>query len=870
MNSDLIYDVLRRHQPDHILLRATRADAAGGLTDLGRIAGMLERVKGRISHMALSRVSPLAVPVLLDIGRESVRSGEDEDALLAEAEAALVAEATGDAEPPGPSAAAQRVPAVHRRNTARCPPARRAAPAVPPPQRMNPAPLHFAGERLMLDPAGALVWPAAGLLVVSDLHLEKGSSYARRGMLLPPWDTRATLDRLALLLRRWQPHIVVALGDSFHDGEGVGRLPPGEAARLAAMTEFSRFVWVMGNHDPAPQAGLGGHFVEEYACRPPAVPPPGPARRGGRNQRPLPSQGGGAGARLCGEPALLRGRPATDHAAGVRRLYRRPRRARPRHRAPVPARRTGFSPGPRAAFQLRGRSRLSAGGSGAEKEPHLFPMKTVLLWFRNDLRLSDHAALHAAVQAGPVLPVYVLDEEAAGRWAPGGASRWWLRHSLERLAADLAAFGASLVLRRGRAATEIPRLASEAGAAEVFAGRAVEPWARTQERQVADALAASGGRLQLHRTVSLFDHDALRAGSGGPYRVYSPFARACLARGAPAPVPGSGLRPRGTLPRSGFPTSPVSPRSGFPTPPVLPRSGLLDEWQLLPTRPDWAGGLRETWTPGERGAQARLSAFLDHALATYAKGRDLTDRDGTSMLSPHLHFGEISPGQVWHAASHAAEGHGPGLETFLRELLWREFSIHLLWHSPDLPERPLRAEFARMPWRRDAASLRAWQRGRTGVPMVDAAMRQLWQIGWMHNRARMIAASFLVKHLLLPWQAGEEWFWDTLVDADLASNSASWQWVAGSGADASPYFRVFNPVLQGRKFDPDGAYVRRWVPELAGLATSHIHAPWEAPELALRAAGVHLGKTYPRPIVDLAAGRARALAAFRGLAEPAA
>ncbi len=497
-------------------------------------------------------------------------------------------------------------------------------------------------------------------------------------------------------------------------------------------------------------------------------------------------------------------------------------------------------------------------------------MKTVLLWFRNDLRLSDNVALHAAVRTGPVLPVFVLDQAAAGQWAPGAASRWWLHHSLERLAARLAARGMPLVLRRGNAAVEIPRIAEAVGAAEVFAGRAAEPWARAQESRVTEALAARGARLQLHRTVSLFDPDAPRTAGGDRYHVFTPFARACLARGVPAPLPEFGLGRGDPTPGSGLATPPVLPGSGFPGPLGLPGSGLLGEWRLLPRRPDWAGGLRATWIPGERGAQARLAAFLDHALAAYADGRDLPAEEGTSMLSPHLHFGEISPAQVWHAASRAAEGHGRGLGGFLKELLWREFSIHQLWHRPDLPERPLRAEFARMPWRRDAAALRAWRHGQTGVPMVDAAMRQLWHIGWMHNRARMIAASFLVKHLLLPWRLGEEWFWDTLVDADLASNSASWQWVAGSGADAAPYFRVFNPVLQGRKFDPGGAYVRRWVPELAPIATPHIHAPWEAPESMLRAAGVRLGDDYPRPIVDLAAGRARALAAYRGLAEPAA
>ena len=295
----------------------------------------------------------------------------------------------------------------------------------------------------------------------------------------------------------------------------------------------------------------------------------------------------------------------------------------------------------------------------------------------------------------------------------------------------------------------------------------------------------------------------------------------------------------------------------------MPRSDRLEDWDLLPSRPDWAGGLRATWTPGESGAQARLRVFLDRNLAGYAGFRDHPGQCVTSMLSPHLHFGELSAAQVWHGVN--ALQPSKDSDKFIRELLWREFSIHLLWQHPDLPEVPLRREFAGMPWRDDASALAAWQRGRTGIPIVDAGMRQLWETGWMHNRVRMIAASVLIKHLLIPWQAGEAWFWDTLVDADLANNAASWQWVAGCGADAAPYFRIFNPTLQGRKFDAEGVYVRRFVPELSQLSSADIHAPWEAPEPALAQAGVILGQTYPHPIVNLAAGRARALAAYEAV-----
>jgi deoxyribodipyrimidine photo-lyase len=490
--------------------------------------------------------------------------------------------------------------------------------------------------------------------------------------------------------------------------------------------------------------------------------------------------------------------------------------------------------------------RLRWSPCGARAKAHVFvmppPDAPVLLWYRNDLRLADHAALQAALATGrPVLPVFVYDPVAGGAWAPGAASRWWLHHSLTALAGALAAAGAPLVLRRGNAAQILPALARETGAVSVFAGIGLEPWARRQERAVAEALGAEGAALHRFRTASLFPPDALRTGTGGGYGVYTPFARAATAAAA-------AVKPPARAP------------AHIPAPPA-PASEPLDSWRLCPGAPDWAGGLRAAWTPGEAGGRAKLLRFLDRTLADYAGARDRADRAGTSGLSPHLHFGEISPAQVWHAAA----GDGTGPEKFRAELLWREFAIHQLWHHPDLPEQPLRSAFASMPWRDDPAALAAWQRGRTGVPLVDAGMRQLWETGWMHNRVRMVAASFLVKHLLLPWQAGEAWFWDTLVDADLAANAASWQWVAGCGADAAPYFRVFNPVLQGRRFDPDGAYVRRFVPELARLSADFIHAPWEAPAGTLRAAGIALGQTYPAPIVDLPAGRARALAAFAAI-----
>jgi deoxyribodipyrimidine photo-lyase len=473
----------------------------------------------------------------------------------------------------------------------------------------------------------------------------------------------------------------------------------------------------------------------------------------------------------------------------------------------------------------------------------------VLIWFRHDLRLADQPALAAALAAGgPVLPVFVLDDEAAGRWRLGGAARWWLKGSLAALSSALAARGAPLLLAKGRAETVIPALAAAIGATAVHAGRAVEPWGRAQSRRVHEALEDAGRALHLHTTTILREPHGFASGSGKPYAVYTPFAKAMLAAGEPeAPLPAPAAIPGLTPPAGGE---------------SLDSLGLYP----VPGEPDWAAEFGGTWQPGEAGAQARLARFAAAAIGRYAEARNIPGIEGSSGLSPHLRFGEVSPRQAWHAAR--AAGGGASVETWLKEILWREFSYHLLWHRPDLPERPLRREFEAFPWRPDAALLEAWRRGRTGYPVVDAGMRQLWRIGWMHNRVRMVAASLLVKHLLQPWQEGQAWFWDTLVDADLASNGASWQWVAGCGTDAAPYFRVFNPVLQGEKFDPEGAYVRRWLPELAKLPAAFIHKPWQAPEGLLAAAGVRLGRDYPRPVVGPAEGRERALAAFAALKGP--
>ncbi len=461
-----------------------------------------------------------------------------------------------------------------------------------------------------------------------------------------------------------------------------------------------------------------------------------------------------------------------------------------------------------------------------------------LHWFRNDLRLADNPALAAASEAGPALCLYILDT-GPDRRPIGAASRWWLSRSLHALGEALAAKGGRLVLMRGDPAVLLPRIVAEAGITHVTWNRRYEAAEIALDRKLKEDLSGRGIDVRSFNSHLLNEPWQVTTTTGQPMKVFTPYRRAARQKGEPdAPIPAPTRIEALPLPDS-----------------IEALAVSLPDLGLEPRKPDWAGGLRDAWTPGEAGAAARLDDFIGSGLAGYAEDRDRPDRAATSRLSPHLHFGEIGPRQVWHALQHArAAGEAAGSE--------QEFSHHLLFHNPELATRNYDSRFDAFPWRPDETALRRWQRGQTGIPLVDAGMRELWTTGWMHNRVRMVVASFLIKHLLQDWRAGEAWFWDTLVDADAANNAASWQWVAGSGADASPYFRIFNPVTQGETHDPKGSYVRQWVPELAGLSDKDIHQPWKASEKALREAGIRIGETYPAPLVDLAFGRQRALDAF--------
>ena len=450
----------------------------------------------------------------------------------------------------------------------------------------------------------------------------------------------------------------------------------------------------------------------------------------------------------------------------------------------------------------------------------------VLLWFRQDLRLSDQAALAAAVHDGPVIPVYILDDDAPRQWAMGGAARWWLHRSLTRLDERLREKGSRLILRRGKSADILADLAQQVGARRVHALHHYEPWWRNAEKAVAKTLD-----LTLHDGGLLLPPGAVRTGAGGAYRIYTPFSRAVMEH----------------MP----PPAPFRAPAHIPAPAHWPASDSLDQWALLPTKPDWAGGFATDWTPGEAGARANLAAFADQ-VGDYPVARNLPSVEGTSRLSPHLHFGEISPATVWHQIASSQQD----ATIFLKELIWRDYAHVQICQMSTYGSANARDQFDALPWRdlRAAkADFAAWKAGRTGYPIVDAGMRQLWTSGWMHNRVRMIAASFLIKHLLIDWRHGATWFWDTLVDASYANNSVNWQWVAGSGVDANMFVRIMAPLTQSEKFDA-AAYIRVWVPELARLPDHAIHDP---DAHGLRPAA------YPAKIIGHREGRARALEAHK-------
>lgn len=459
---------------------------------------------------------------------------------------------------------------------------------------------------------------------------------------------------------------------------------------------------------------------------------------------------------------------------------------------------------------------------------------TALVWFKKDLRLRDNLAFsYACDNHESILPVYIYDEELD----IGAAQKVWLHHSLKKLSDSL---NEKLVLRKGDPKKIILQLVNDYDIKGVYWNRCYTPYEMDRDAKIKQTLKNQDIDTHSFDGYLLFDPPKIKNKQGSFFKVFTPFYKSCLDRPDPRP--------------------PVNKPKNVNY--VTGKSEGLDTWALLPTRPDWSKSIVEEWQPGEEGAKKRLLNFLNTRIHKYSKGRDFPGDDLTSMLSPHLHFGEVSPYQVWHAAR-KSEAPQNEINKFISELCWREFSYHLLYHFPDLPKKNWNKNFDKFPWDDDKDLLKKWQKGITGYPIVDAGMRQLWAIGYMHNRVRMIVASFLTKDLFVHWTYGAAWFWDTLVDADLANNSAGWQWVAGCGADAAPYFRVFNPILQSKKFDPEGKYIKNWIPELSNLDMKYIHAPWETPKEILEKAGIVLGKTYPCPVIDHSKAREKALRIYQ-------
>lgn len=459
-----------------------------------------------------------------------------------------------------------------------------------------------------------------------------------------------------------------------------------------------------------------------------------------------------------------------------------------------------------------------------------------IFWFRSDLRLEDNPGLYEAAQHGDVLPIYIWDEKSP---PIGGASKWWLHHSLQSLNQQL---NGNLTFYKGEPDKIIEELLSTHHVRGVFWNRCYDPYRIKNDAHIKQNLRNQGVTCKSFNATLLWEPWEVLKKDGLPYKVYTPYYQECLKSSAPrAPVPTPSL---------------IQFVHNVRSPCQLDDLALID---IIPWHKHWH------WTPGEYGAHNALNEFLDNGIQGYKKWRDYPDKNHTSKLSPHLHFGEISPHQIWHKLNQYTleNGTSEDVQSFRREIAWREFSHYQLYHFPNLPSKNFQQRFNNFPWKNNDTFLKAWQKGQTGYPIVDAGMRELWQTGTMHNRVRMIVASFLVKNLGVHWRQGADWFWDCLVDADLANNSASWQWVAGSGADAAPYFRIFNPVTQGEKFDPEGIYTRHFVPELKNLPQKYLFNPWEAPMSVMKEASVSLGANYPHPIVDLKTSREEALLAYR-------
>ena len=466
---------------------------------------------------------------------------------------------------------------------------------------------------------------------------------------------------------------------------------------------------------------------------------------------------------------------------------------------------------------------------------------TAIHWFRQDLRLSDNPALDSAAQYETLIPIYILDEVNSGEFKMGAASKWWLHQSLTKLNESL---DGKLLVYQGNPHEILNKLIEEQEVSYVTWNRCYEPWRIDRDKEIKRNFEDKNVAVESFSASLLWEPWTISKDDGTPYRVFTPFyKKGCLNSEEPR-------LPAGKVDLSNLYSEDLS-------------SGSIKDLNLLPTI-KWYKSFEEEWNPGEIGAEQNLNSFLDSGLLNYKEGRNFPSQEFVSRLSPHLHFGEISPNEVWYRAKtkEGISGIEKSLAHFHSELGWREFSYYLLYHFPDLPNKNFQEKFDIFPWQENEEFLALWQKGNTGYPIVDAGMRELWQTGYMHNRLRMIVGSFLVKNLLIDWRFGERWFWDCLVDADLASNSASWQWVAGSGADAAPYFRIFNPITQGLKFDPEGEYTKKYVPELRDLPNKYLFSPWEAPENILADAGIELGKNYPKPMVDLKLSRETALEAF--------